>query len=71
MIAGETTTKCWVDMPQVIRDTIKGIGYTDATMGFDHHTCAVLTSIDKQSPDISQGVTEGVEYMGIGVTNIE
>jgi len=56
MIAGEITTKCWVDMPQVIRDTIQDIGYTDAKMGFDHHTCAVVTSIDKQSPDIAQGV---------------
>ncbi|NOZ85350.1 MAG: methionine adenosyltransferase [Deltaproteobacteria bacterium] len=56
MIAGEISTDCWVDMPQVIRNTIKDIGYTDATMGFDHHTCAVVTSIDKQSPDIARGV---------------
>lgn len=59
MIAGEITTDCWVDMPQIVRDTIKDIGYTDASMGFDWNTCAVLTSIDKQSPDISQGVTVG------------
>jgi len=59
VIAGEITTECYVDMPQVVRNTIKEIGYTDAAMGFDYQTCAVITSIDKQSPDISQGVTEG------------
>ncbi|MBN2225487.1 MAG: methionine adenosyltransferase [Deltaproteobacteria bacterium] len=59
IIAGEITTDTWVDMPQIVRNTIKDIGYTDATMGFDWETCAVLTSIDKQSPDISQGVTPG------------
>ena len=59
IIAGEITTDCYVDMPQIVRDTIREIGYTDASMGFDCDTCAVITSIDKQSPDISQGVTEG------------
>jgi len=59
LIAGEITTTTWVDMPQIVRNTIKEIGYTDASMGFDWETCAVLTSIDKQSPDISQGVTAG------------
>jgi len=59
IIAGEITTSTWVDMPQVVRETIKGIGYNDSTMGFDYETCAVLTAIEKQSPDISQGVTEG------------
>jgi len=59
IIAGEITTNTWVDMPQIVRNTIKEIGYTDATMGFDWETCAVLTSIDKQSTDISQGVTPG------------
>ena len=56
IIAGEITTDCWVDMPAVVRDTIKEIGYNDAAMGFDWETCAVLTSIDKQSPDIAMGV---------------
>jgi S-adenosylmethionine synthetase len=60
IIAGEITTQTWVDMPEIIRNTIKEIGYTDASMGFDYETCAVLTTIDKQSPDISQGVTAGV-----------
>ena len=59
VVAGEITTSAWVDMPVVIRETIKEIGYTDARMGFDWETCAVLTAIEKQSPDISQGVTEG------------
>ena len=59
IIAGEITTSCYVDMPQIVRDTIKDIGYNNSGMGFDWETCAVLTSIDKQSPDISQGVTEG------------
>ncbi|MBN2233040.1 MAG: methionine adenosyltransferase [Deltaproteobacteria bacterium] len=59
IIAGEITTSCYVDMPQVVRDTIREIGYNDSSMGFDWETCAVLTSIDKQSPDISMGVTAG------------
>ncbi len=56
LIAGEITTDCYVDMPQVVRGTIKEIGYTDSSMGFDWQTCAVITSIDKQSPDIAMGV---------------
>jgi S-adenosylmethionine synthetase len=59
VVSGEITTDAWVDMPVVIRQTIKEIGYTDSAMGFDWETCAVLTAIEKQSPDISQGVTEG------------
>jgi len=58
-IAGEITTGAVVDYPKVARETIREIGYNDSAMGFDWETCAVLTSIDKQSPDISQGVTEG------------
>ena len=59
IVAGEITTSCYVDIPAVIRRTIKEIGYHDSAMGFDWETCAVLTSIDKQSPDISVGVTAG------------
>ncbi len=59
VIAGEITTSCYVDMPAVVRKTIEEIGYDDSRKGFDFRTCAVVTSIDKQSPDISQGVTEG------------
>ena len=59
IIAGEITTSAWVDMPQVVRETIKEIGYNSSEMGFDYKSCAVLTSIDKQSADIAQGVDEG------------
>ncbi len=59
VIAGEITTTAWVDMPEVVRQTIKDIGYNSSDMGFDWQSCAVLTSIDKQSPDIAQGVNEG------------
>ena len=58
-IAGEITTECYVDMPQVIRDTIREIGYSSSQMGFDWRTCSVITSIDHQSPDIAQGVNTG------------
>ena len=59
IIAGEITSKAIVDIPQIVRDTIKKIGYTDPHMGFDYENCAVMINLDKQSPDISQGVTEG------------
>jgi S-adenosylmethionine synthetase len=60
-IAGEITTGCWVDMPSIVRETIKEIGYNDSAMGFDWETCGVLTSIDKQSPDIAMGVNGAAE----------
>ncbi|MBW2993424.1 methionine adenosyltransferase [Candidatus Woesearchaeota archaeon] len=59
LVAGEVTTKTYVDIPKVIRDTIKDIGYTDPEVGFDWQGCAVLTAIHEQSPDIAQGVDEG------------
>jgi S-adenosylmethionine synthetase len=59
VVAGEITTTCWVDLPQIVRDTLRDIGYHDSNMGFDWETCAVVTSIDNQSSDISQGVTAG------------
>lgn len=59
LVAGEVTTDCYVDIPTVIRDTIRDIGYTNAEYGLDYHSCAVLTSIHEQSPDIAQGVLEG------------
>ncbi len=58
-IAGEITTECYVDMPQVVRNTIQDIGYHSSQMGFDWRTCSVITSIDQQSPDIAQGVNVG------------
>jgi len=59
VIAGEITTIAYADLPAIVRQTIKEIGYNDSAIGFDYKTCAVLTSIDQQSPDISQGVSEG------------
>lgn len=58
-IAGEITTDCYVDMPQIVRDTIKRIGYSSSQMGFDWQTCSVITSIGHQSPDIAMGVNKG------------
>ncbi|MBW2039514.1 MAG: methionine adenosyltransferase [Deltaproteobacteria bacterium] len=60
-IAGEITTECYVNMPGIVRETIKEIGYNDSSMGFDWETCAVITSIDQQSPDIAMGVNRGEE----------
>lgn len=59
MIAGEITTKAYVHLPDVVRNTLERIGYNSSAMGFDFQTCAVMSSIDRQSPDISIGVTEG------------
>jgi S-adenosylmethionine synthetase len=59
MVAGEITTDCYVDIPNVVRNTIKDIGYNSSSMGFDWQTCSVITSIDQQSADIAVGVDEG------------
>lgn len=61
LVAGEITTDCYVDIPRIVRDTIREIGYTRAKFGFDCDTCAVLTSIDEQSPDIAMGVDKALE----------
>lgn len=61
LVAGEITTSTYVDIPKIVRETVKGIGYTRAKYGFDAETCAVLTSIDEQSPDIAQGVDQALE----------
>lgn len=58
-VAGEITTKAYVEIPDIIRETIKEVGYTDATWGFDYHTCSVITSIHQQSGDIAMGVDTG------------
>lgn len=58
-VAGEISTKAYVEIPDIIRETIKGVGYSDATWGFDHRTCSVLSSIDNQSGDIAMGVDTG------------
>ncbi len=61
LVAGEITTSCYADLPSIIRQTMRDIGYTRAKFGFDADTCAVLTSIDEQSPDIAQGVDKALE----------
>ena len=66
IIAGEITTALLLDMPAIIRQTIKEIGYNSSDMGFDWETCAVLTSIDKQSPDIAMGVCDDEHEQGAG-----
>jgi len=61
VVSGEITTQTYVDIPEIARDTIRRIGYTNAEFGFDYHTCAVINAIDKQSPDIAQGVDQAYE----------
>jgi S-adenosylmethionine synthetase len=61
MVSGEITTETYVDIPRIARETVRRIGYTDASYGFDCETCAVITAIDEQSPDIAQGVDEAYE----------
>jgi S-adenosylmethionine synthetase len=62
LVAGEITTTAWADIPEIVRNTIKQVGYVDARYGFDYRTCGVVTSIGKQSPDIDRGVSSSVEY---------
>lgn len=66
LVSGEITTNCYVDIPKVVRDTVREIGYTRAKYGFDCDTCAVLTSIDEQSSDIAMGVDAAKEYKDNG-----
>jgi S-adenosylmethionine synthetase len=61
VVAGEITTDTYVEIPKIVRETVRGIGYDNAAYGFDCDTCGVITSIDPQSPDISQGVDEALE----------
>lgn len=60
-VVGEISTKCYVDIPKIVRETVKEIGYTRAKYGFDGDTCGVMTSIDEQSPDIALGVDKALE----------
>ena len=71
LVAGEITTSCYVDIPRVVRETIRDIGYTRAKFGFDCDTCAVLTSIDEQSPDIAMGVDKALEAKAGEMTDDE
>ena len=61
-VAGEITTECYVDIPHIVRETVRGIGYTRAKFGFDCDTCAVMTAIDEQSGDIAMGVDHALEH---------
>ncbi|HEY8424334.1 MAG TPA: methionine adenosyltransferase [Clostridia bacterium] len=62
LVMGEITTDCYVDIPKIVRQTVKEIGYTDARYGFDYNSCAILTSIDEQSADIAMGVLSSADY---------
>lgn len=62
LVAGEITTDCYVDIPNLVRETVRAIGYTRAKFGFDCDTCSVITSIDEQSGDIAMGVEKALEY---------
>jgi len=62
LVGGEITTSCYVHIPDVVRETIKGIGYNNSSMGFDWETCSVITAIDEQSADIAMGVNETGEH---------
>src|SRR5207248_3460078 len=61
VVSGEITTSTYVDIQDIARQTVKRIGYTDASFGFDYETCAVINAIDKQSADIAQGVDKAYE----------
>ena len=63
---GEISADCYVDIPSVVRKTVQEIGYTKPEYGFDYRTCAVVTTIDEQSPDIAMGVNESYEYKNVG-----
>ena len=70
VVAGEITTSSYVDIPDVARNTLKQIGYNGSDVSFDYKTCAVMTSIDEQSPDIAQGVNDALETRGEGQLDI-
>lgn len=71
LVTGEITTNCYVDIPKVVRNTVEEIGYTRAKYGFDADTCAVLTSINEQSPDIALGVNKALEHRSNGEDELD
>ncbi|MEB3197264.1 MAG: methionine adenosyltransferase [Candidatus Sericytochromatia bacterium] len=71
LVAGEITTKCYVDIPRLVRETVRDIGYTRAKFGFDAETCAVLTAIDEQSPDIAAAVDRSFELRSSALSEAE
>ena len=66
MVTGQITTSAYVNIPQIVRDVLRGIGFNNGKDGLDWETCGVLTSIEEQSPDISMGVNKPIEEMGAG-----
>ena len=70
-VMGEITTDCYVDIAKIARDVIRDIGYTDAAIGFDYHTCGVITSIDEQSGDIAMGVNKSLEAKESGASELD
>ncbi len=70
LVMGEVTTNCYVDIPGLVRDVVRGIGYTDAAYGFDSATCAVLVALDGQSQDIALGVDEALEHKSGEMTDV-
>ena len=70
-VMGEITTSCYVDIPKIVREVVRGIGYDRAKFGFDCDTCAVLTSIDEQSPDIAMGVDKSFEAKADGSDELD
>lgn len=71
LVVGEITTTAYIDIPGIVRNTIREIGYTDSALGFDGNTCAVITALDEQSPDIAMGVEKALEVKGIKLSNAE
>ena len=71
LVMGEITTTAYIDSPGVVRNTIKELGYTDSTLGFDGNTCAVVTALDEQSPDIAMGVEQALEVKENGLSEDE
>ncbi len=71
LVSGEITTNCYVDIPKIVRETVKGIGYTRAKYGFDGETCGVITSINEQSPDIALGVDTALEHKENGEDELD
>ena len=66
VVSGEITTSCYIEVPRIVRNTIKGIGYSHSEMGFDFETCGVLVSFDQQSGDIARGVDDDKQEQGAG-----
>jgi S-adenosylmethionine synthetase len=71
VVAGEITTEAYVDIPRIVRDTLKEIGYTSASFGFDYLTCGVMVALDEQSPDIAQGVLSSYEQRTGGAVDLD